>query len=57
MNDVAPDCLNYNQTSRQYTEAKTLVEQAKKNGADGQLRVAFVTYGIAIAGLFASILL
>jgi hypothetical protein len=57
VDDVPPSCLNYDPASKQYTEAKTVVEKAKKNGAGGRLRVALATYGIAAIGLFASLLL
>jgi len=57
VNDVPPSCLNYNQTSKQYTEAKTVVEQAKKSSSVGHLRVAFTMYEVIAVGLLASFLL
>jgi hypothetical protein len=33
MSDVPPSCLNYDSKTKQYTEAKKVVEQAKKNDA------------------------
>ncbi|KAF2689267.1 hypothetical protein K458DRAFT_427471 [Lentithecium fluviatile CBS 122367] len=57
VNDVPASCMNYNTTSKQYTEASKLVEEAKKNGAGAQFNIAFATYAVGVLGLVVSVLL
>lgn len=70
--DVPLSCLQYDSTSKTYTNAKDVVDRAvvdeengkdgkdnkaKQNGATGKPQVALVVYGIVGAGLLATIML
>jgi hypothetical protein len=54
---VPPSCPNYDSKTTQYTEAKKVVEQAKKDDAGERGRVGVATGALAAVGVLVSLLL
>jgi hypothetical protein len=57
MSDVPTSCLNYDPKTKQYTEAKKVVEQAKRNAAVGRGKIGGATCAVAVAVVLVSLLL